>query len=66
MYAAPLERVRPPVRAGSRAAHLDAGASEVAGDLASLRQDVDDLDDLDECPRLGLGPRTPARRPEMQ
>ncbi len=43
---------------GSAQKHRDAGALAIAGELASLRHDVDDLDDLDEVRKLGLGPRT--------
>jgi 2-phospho-L-lactate/phosphoenolpyruvate guanylyltransferase len=58
MYAAPHDAFDPRFGPDSRAAHLDAGAVPVAGDLVSLRQDVDDLDDLRRVLRLGVGPRT--------
>jgi len=38
--------------------HRDGGATPLAGELASLRHDVDTLDDLREVRALGLGPRT--------
>ena len=43
---------------GSAQRHKDAGALAIAGELASLRHDVDDLDDLRAVRRLGLGSRT--------
>ena len=43
---------------GSRDAHAAAGALEVSGDLASLRQDVDDVGDLGRAMVLGVGPHT--------
>ena len=43
---------------GSRDAHAGAGAVEVSGDLASLRQDVDDVGDLGRAMVLGVGPHT--------
>lgn len=42
----------------SRAAHLEAGAAELAGPLPTLRQDVDDLVDLARAAALGLGPHS--------
>jgi 2-phospho-L-lactate/phosphoenolpyruvate guanylyltransferase len=60
MYAAPHDSFDPRFGPGSRAAHLEAGAIPVEGDLASLRQDVDDLDDLRQVLRLGVGPHTKA------
>ena len=64
MYAAPLDEFDPRFGPGSRAAHLDAGARELHGDLVTLRQDVDDPDDLERARALGLGPHTAAL--EMQ
>lgn len=60
MYAAPLDSFDPRFGPGSRQAHLDGGAVEVEGDLVSLRQDVDDIDDLHRVLRLGVGPHTRA------
>lgn len=60
MYAAPLAEFDPRFGPGSRQAHLDAGATELDGELATLRQDVDDLGDLERARGLGLGPHTAA------
>ena len=60
LYTAPYDAFDPRYGPGSRAAHLDAGAVEVGGLLASLRRDVDDLADLAAAQALGLGPRTAA------
>jgi 2-phospho-L-lactate/phosphoenolpyruvate guanylyltransferase len=60
MYAAPHGEFDPRFGPGSRDAHLASGAVEVPGALATLRQDVDDLDDLGRAEELGLGPRTRA------
>jgi len=47
--------------AGSRQAHLDEGAYDVTADAgASLRRDVDTVDDLRAAVELGLGPATAA------
>lgn len=58
LYTAPYDAFDPHYGPGSRAAHLEAGAVEVGGLLASLRRDVDDLADLAAAQALGLGPRT--------
>lgn len=58
LYTAPHEWFDPRFGHESRTAHLDAGAVEIGGDLASLRRDVDDLDDLRAARLLGLGPHT--------
>ena len=55
MFAAPYDAFAPRFGARSRAAHLSAGASEVAGGLRSLRRDVDDEATLAEALRLGVG-----------
>jgi 2-phospho-L-lactate/phosphoenolpyruvate guanylyltransferase len=60
MYAAPPTAFDPCFGPGSRAAHLLAGAVAVAGDLVSLRQDVDELADLHRVLRLGVGRHTSA------
>lgn len=57
-YAAPLAAFDPRFGAGSRAAHLAAGAQELAGPWPGLRQDVDDAGDLGRALVLGVGPRT--------
>ena len=66
MYAAPLSGYAPRFGPDSRHAHLDSGATEVVGTLASLRQDVDDRDDLERARTLGLGPRTAALVPSPE
>jgi 2-phospho-L-lactate guanylyltransferase len=60
LYTAGLAAFDPRFGPGSRAAHDRAGALAVAGDLATLRRDVDALDDLRAARALGLGPRTAA------
>ena len=58
MYAATYDAFAPHFGGESRAAHVGAGAVEIGGELASLRADVDDLDDLARARELGLGPHT--------
>ena len=58
MYLAPHAGFDPRFGAESRAVHLAAGAVEIAGELATLRHDVDDLDDLRRALTLGVGPHT--------
>jgi 2-phospho-L-lactate/phosphoenolpyruvate guanylyltransferase len=65
MYAAPHASFDPRFGPESRAAHLGAGAVAVPGDLPSLRQDVDNLDDLRRVLVLGVGPRTGRLAHEM-
>ncbi|MFC6288409.1 2-phospho-L-lactate guanylyltransferase [Nocardioides sp. GCM10027113] len=64
-YVADLGAFRPAFGPDSRTQHLALGAVEIrddtAGDLASLRRDVDDLEDLEEAHRLGLGPQSHLR-----
>lgn len=60
LYTASVGDFAPRFGDGSRAAHDAAGALPVAGELATLRQDVDDLDDLRAAIALGLRPRTAA------
>jgi 2-phospho-L-lactate guanylyltransferase len=60
MYAASRDSFDPHFGPDSRAAHVKAGAVPVEGDLVSVRQDVDDLDDLRRALRLGVGPHTSA------
>jgi 2-phospho-L-lactate guanylyltransferase len=60
MYAAPVGLFDPHFGSDSAAAHLEAGALEVVGDLATLRQDVDDAVDLGRALLLGAGPHTTA------
>jgi 2-phospho-L-lactate guanylyltransferase len=58
LYTAALEDFSPRFGEGSRAAHRDAGAREIEGDLTSLRRDVDDADGLAAAVELGLGAHT--------
>jgi 2-phospho-L-lactate guanylyltransferase len=58
LYAAPHDRFDPRFGVGSRLAHLTAGALELAGDLPTLRNDVDDLEDLHRALALGVGAHT--------
>lgn len=60
LYTAPYDAFDPRFGPGSRAAHLDGGAVEITGELATLRRDVDDLSDLQVAHRLGLGAHTAA------
>jgi 2-phospho-L-lactate/phosphoenolpyruvate guanylyltransferase len=48
----------PEFGAGSRAAHLRSGATEITLAVPSLRRDVDTEADLSAALRLGVGPRT--------
>ncbi|MCW2773890.1 MAG: hypothetical protein JWN91_2216 [Nocardioides sp.] len=63
LYVAAYEEFDPRFGPGSRDAHLDAGARELADVAASVRRDVDDLDDLHQAVALGVGPRTAAAVP---
>lgn len=58
LYTAPAELFDPAFGADSAHAHQVGGALAVRGDLASLRRDVDDLDDLDVALELGVGAHT--------
>lgn len=60
LYTAHTGRFDPRFGEGSSRAHADGGAHAVAGELASLRRDVDSVADLREASRLGLGRRTAA------
>ncbi len=60
LYAAPYGSFRPRFGADSRRAHLADGVDEISAELASLRRDVDDADDLEAAMAIGLGPRTRA------
>lgn len=54
-----LATFRPRFGAGSRQAHLDAGATEIdSADLSTLRRDVDTPADLAEALGLGIGRRS--------
>jgi 2-phospho-L-lactate guanylyltransferase len=58
LYTASHDEFDPRFGVASRAAHLEGGAREISGELASLRRDVDDLADLRKAVALGVGPRT--------
>jgi 2-phospho-L-lactate guanylyltransferase len=58
LYTSSYDGFDPRFGAGSRAAHLHAGAREIVGALPTLRRDVDDLDDLRAAIALGVGPET--------
>jgi 2-phospho-L-lactate guanylyltransferase len=60
LYTAPHESFDPRFGHESRSAHLEGGAVEIHGLLASLRRDVDDLGDLNAAAALGLGTHTAA------
>ena len=60
LYTAPYDLFDPRFGPASRAAHVDGGAAEITGDLATLRRDVDHLSDLRAAQRLGLGAHTAA------
>ena len=64
MYVAGYDEFDPRFGPGSRDAHLDAGADELADVPPSVRRDVDDLDDLGKAVALGVGPRTAAVVPQ--
>lgn len=58
LYTAPYDEFDPRFGIDSRAAHLQAGALEINGELSTLRRDVDNLEDLREAVLLGVGPET--------
>lgn len=58
LYTAPYDEFDPHFGLDSRHAHVVSGALELAGELRSLRRDVDDLSDLAEAIGLGVGPET--------
>lgn len=61
LYAArETEAFAPRFGTGSRDAHVTAGAVALAGELTTLRQDVDDPVDLGRALLLGVGPHTAA------
>ncbi len=57
-YVAATGDFLPRFGSGSRAAHLAQPATELTGQLTTLRRDVDDLASLLEARRLGLGRHT--------
>ncbi len=56
--AASAELFVPRFGPGSRNAHAASGTVEIAGELSSLRQDVDDVGDLGRAMVLGVGAHT--------
>ncbi len=58
LYTASYDRFEPRFGVMSRQAHLDTGATEIVGELPTLRRDVDDLDDLRAAIALGVGSET--------
>jgi 2-phospho-L-lactate/phosphoenolpyruvate guanylyltransferase len=58
LYTASYAVFDPRFGVDSRRAHLDTGATEIAGALTTLRHDVDDLEDLRAAIDLGVGPET--------
>jgi len=58
LYTAPYDTFDPRFGHGSRQAHLETGAREIDGDLASLRRDVDDASALAAAEELGVGANT--------
>ena len=63
LYAASYDEFAPRFGVDSAAAHAAGGAAPVAGMLAGLRQDVDDLISLQAAVALGVGPATRAALP---
>ena len=57
LYTAPVDLFAPRYGVGSAALHAEASKA-LDGELVSLRQDVDTLEDLRAAIPLGLGPRT--------
>ncbi|WP_026145856.1 2-phospho-L-lactate guanylyltransferase [Nocardioides sp. Iso805N] len=58
LYSAPLPTFAPSYGVDSARLHAASGAVPLAGELVSLRHDVDTLEDLRAVVPLGLGPRT--------
>lgn len=63
LYAATYDDFAPRFGPGSAAAHAADGAEPLAGELAGLRQDVDDLVSLRVAVALGVGPATRSTLP---
>lgn len=66
LYTAAYDGFDPRFGLGSRDAHVDAGAHELADAPASVRRDVDDVDDLRDAIALGIGPRTRERAATLE
>ena len=60
LYVAAYDEFDPRFGPRSRDAHLDAGAREIADAAPSVRRDVDDVEDLRDAVRLGVGRETAA------
>ncbi|GAA3806481.1 2-phospho-L-lactate guanylyltransferase [Nocardioides panacisoli] len=60
LYTAPYDDFAPRFGVDSAAAHAEAGAWPVPGELPSLRRDVDDADGLQAALTLGVGASTTA------
>ena len=58
LYLATYDAFEPHFGVDSRLEHLSAGAVAIAGELTTLRHDVDDLDDLRAALALGVGAET--------
>ncbi|WP_246060629.1 2-phospho-L-lactate guanylyltransferase [Nocardioides dongxiaopingii] len=65
LYTAPHDQFDPAFGEGSARAHEVGGALAVRGDLASLRRDVDDVEDLVTALAIGVGPETLRRVAEL-
>lgn len=65
LYTAPTDGFAPRFGVASRAQHDASGAVALAGELGSLRHDVDELADLRRAAAIGLGPRTAAATAEL-
>jgi 2-phospho-L-lactate/phosphoenolpyruvate guanylyltransferase len=65
MYVAARDEFDPRFGPGSREAHLRAGALELTDVAASVRRDVDDLDDLRAAIALGVGAHTATALPKL-
>ncbi len=65
LYSAAYDDFRPRYGTDSAAAHAASGALPVAGELAGLRRDVDDMADLRAATELGIGPATAALIPSL-
>ncbi|MBM7519527.1 2-phospho-L-lactate guanylyltransferase [Nocardioides nitrophenolicus] len=60
LYSAAYDEFDPRYGVGSASAHGGSGARALAGELVTLRRDVDDLDSLTDAIALGLGPASTA------
>lgn len=65
LYTASLRDFTPAYGVDSARLHAEAGAVALAGELGSLRHDVDTLEDLRTAVPFGLGPRTTRAAAEL-